>query len=195
MAAVRAAQIEVAVRRLGAALREHHRGTADHSHRCALLAGRIARRLGLPADEVFEVELVALLHDVGKLMVDRELLDHRGTLTRGQRLRLCEHAALGGTILATTAALEHLAEAVRATHEHYDGSGYPDGLAGEEIPLAARIVACADAYDAMSATRAYRRALPHDEAVRRLQRAAGTQLDPAAVDALLAALRIPTLHV
>lgn len=192
---MRTAQIDAAVRELGAALREHHRGTADHSHRCALLAGRIARRLGLPADEVFEVELVALLHDVGKVMVDRELLDHRGTLTPTQRFRLCEHAALGGTILATTAGLEHLAEAVRATHEHYDGSGYPDGLAGDDIPLAARIVACADAYDAMSATRAYRRALPREEAVRRLQLAAGTQLDPLVVDALLATLRIPTLHV
>jgi HD-GYP domain-containing protein (c-di-GMP phosphodiesterase class II) len=180
---------------LGRALREHHRGTAEHSHRCARLAGRVAQRLGLAADEAFDVELVALLHDVGKLMVDVELLDHRGALSAAQRARLCEHAACGGAILARTAGLEHLADAVRATHEHYDGAGYPDGLAGEEIPLAARIVAAADAYDAMSATRAYRAALPPAEALRRLAEAAGTQLDPAVVDVLLDTLRrrVPTL--
>ena len=183
------------MRILGRALREHHRGTAEHSHRCARLAGRVARRLGLPADEAFEVELVALLHDVGKLMVDVDLLDQPGALTPRQRARLCEHAAHGGEILARTAALEHLSDAVRATHEHYDGSGYPDGLAGDDIPLAARIVAAADAYDAMSATRAYRRALPPAEARRRVVDAAGTQLDPAVVDALLDVLRgrVPTL--
>jgi HD-GYP domain-containing protein (c-di-GMP phosphodiesterase class II) len=168
---------------LGRALREHHRGTAEHSHRCARLAGRVAQRLGLAADEAFDVELVALLHD------------HRGALSAAQRARLCEHAACGGAILARTAGLEHLADAVRATHEHYDGAGYPDGLAGEEIPLAARIVAAADAYDAMSATRAYRAALPPAEALRRLAEAAGTQLDPAVVDVLLDTLRrrVPTL--
>jgi HD-GYP domain-containing protein (c-di-GMP phosphodiesterase class II) len=184
-----------AVRVLGRALREHHRGTADHSHRCARLAGRVARRLGLPADEAFEVELVALLHDVGKLMVDVDLLDQPGALTPHQRARLCEHAADGGEILARTAALEHLSDAVRATHEHYDGSGYPDGLAGDEIPLAARIVAAADAYDAMSTTRAYRRALPPAEALRRVLEAAGTQLDPTVVGALADSLRgrVPTL--
>jgi HD-GYP domain-containing protein (c-di-GMP phosphodiesterase class II) len=185
---VRSARVDEAVQVLARALREHHRGTAEHSHRCAALAGCLARRLGLPADEVFEAELVALLHDVGKLMVDRELLDQRSLLTPAQRSRICRHAADGGAILAATAGLEHLAHAVRATHEHYDGTGYPDGLAGDEIPLAARIVACADAYDAMSATRAYRRALPVREAVRRLELAAGSQLDPALVDALLETL-------
>jgi HD-GYP domain-containing protein (c-di-GMP phosphodiesterase class II) len=184
-----------AVQALGRALREHHRGTAEHSHRCARIAGGIARRLGLPADEVFEVELVALLHDVGKLTVEPALLDQRTVLSPRQRERLCRHAADGGAILARTAALEHLADAVRATHEHYDGSGYPDGLAGEDIPLAARIVAAADAFDAMSATRAYRRALPPAETVRRLVEAAGTQLDPRVVEALIGGLplRVPTL--
>jgi len=180
---------------LGRALREHHRGTAEHSHRCARLAAAVARRLGLPADEVFEVELVALLHDVGKLAVEPELLDQPTVLSPGQRERLCRHAADGGEILARTAALEHLAEAVRATHERYDGSGYPDGLAGQDIPLAARIVAAADTFDAMSATRAYRRALPRAEAIRRLIAAAGTQLDQRVVDALVQTLpgRVPTL--
>jgi len=184
-----------AVEALGRALRDHHRGTAEHSHRCARIAGEVARQLGLAADEVFEVELVALLHDVGKLMVEPALLDQRTVLSPRQRERLCRHAADGGAILARTAALEHLADAVRATHEHYDGSGYPDGLAGEDIPLAARIVAAADTFDAMSATRAYRRALPRAEAVRRLVEAAGTQLDPHVVDALVEALpeRVPTL--
>jgi two-component system, cell cycle response regulator len=142
----------------------------------------------LTADEVFEVQLVALLHDVGKLMVDPALLDHRGVLTACQRARLCEHAAHGGAILAGTPALKHLAEAVRATHERFDGSGYPDGLSGDEIPPAARIVACADAFDAMSASRAYRRALPRPEAIRRLADASASQFDPAVVDALLETL-------
>jgi HD-GYP domain-containing protein (c-di-GMP phosphodiesterase class II) len=192
---VRGVRRDEAVQILGRALRRHHLGTAEHSHRTAGLAGRVARALGLPADEVFEIELVALLHDVGKLMVDTALLDQRTVLSPRQRERLCRHAADGGAILARTAALEHLADAVRATHEHYDGSGYPDGLAGEHIPLAARVVAAADAYDAMSATRAYRRALPRAEAIRRLRGASGTQLDPTVVDALVDALasRLPTL--
>jgi HD-GYP domain-containing protein (c-di-GMP phosphodiesterase class II) len=174
------------VRILGRALREHHRGTADHSHRCARLAGRVARRLGLPADEAFEVELVALLHDVGKLMVDVDLLDQPGALTPRQRARLCEHAADGGEILARTAALEHLSDAVRATHEHYDGSGYPDALAGDEIPLAARIIAVCDAYSAMTSERPYRLPVRRAQALAELRRCAGTQFDPEVVETFCA---------
>jgi HD-GYP domain-containing protein (c-di-GMP phosphodiesterase class II) len=175
-------------RRLGQALVEHHRATAEHSRRCALIARRVALRLGLDPIEVSDVALVALLHDVGKLQVECELLDYPGVLSSAQRARLCEHAADGGSILAATDGLEHLAPLVRATHEHFDGSGYPDGLRGGEIPLAARIVACADAYDAMSAARAYRPALPREEAMRRMHAGAGTQWDPAAVGALMAAV-------
>lgn len=177
-----------AVRRLGRALAQHHRGTAEHSSRCAVLARQVSARLGLDPDECREVEVVALLHDVGKLHVDAALLDYPGVLSAAQRARMCEHAADGGTIIAATDGIEHLAPAVRATHEHFDGSGYPDGLRDDEIPLAARIVACADAWDAMSARRAYRAALPRQEATRRLRAGAGSQWDPAAVEALVVAL-------
>jgi HD-GYP domain-containing protein (c-di-GMP phosphodiesterase class II) len=98
------------------------------------------------------------------------------------------HTIEGEQLLARTAGLEHLGSAVRATHEAWDGSGYPDGLAGEEIPLSARIVACADSYDAMVSDRAYRRALPPREAGWRIHEAAGIQFDPAVAQCLLAAV-------
>jgi HD-GYP domain-containing protein (c-di-GMP phosphodiesterase class II) len=177
--------LERAVRTLARELRTHHAPTADHSHRSAALARAVADRLEFDALDATEVELVAVLHDVGKLAIDPSLLDRPGPLDSRQRERLREHAVAGEEVLARTAGLEHLAGAVRATHEAWDGSGYPDRLRGDQIPLTSRIVAVCDAYDAMTSERAYRRPLSEGEARRRLKAAAGAQFDPEVVDAFL----------
>jgi HD-GYP domain-containing protein (c-di-GMP phosphodiesterase class II) len=174
-----------AVDALALELRLHHAPTADHSHRLASLARDVADRLRLGPLEATECELVAVLHDVGKLTIDPELLDWVGPLDDSQRERLRRHTIAGEELLAEVAGLEHLAGVVRATHEAWDGTGYPDRLSGEQIPLTARIVSAADSFDAMTSDRAYRSALPRREACRRMRRAAGAQLDPRVVDALL----------
>jgi HD-GYP domain-containing protein (c-di-GMP phosphodiesterase class II) len=134
-------------------------------------------RLGLDALLATEAELVAIVHDVGKLAVPGALLDRSGPLTDAERDVLRGHAVAGAEILTQRAALEHLAPAVRHVHEAWDGSGYPDGLAGDEIPLLARIVCVVDAYDAMTHDRAYRAALTPVDARLRLAIAAGRQFD------------------
>jgi putative nucleotidyltransferase with HDIG domain len=166
-----------AVHRLADELRRHHQPTAEHSHRLARAARRVADRLGLDALQATECELVAIVHDVGKLAVPGELLDETGRLTDAQRDILRGHAVAGAEILTQRAGLEQLAPVVRAVHEAWDGSGYPDGLHGERIPLLARIVSVVDAYDAMTHDRAYRRALAPVEARVRLAVAAGQQFD------------------
>jgi two-component system, cell cycle response regulator len=174
-----------AVDALARELRLHHAPTADHSHRLATLARHVAERLALDALEATEVELVAVLHDVGKLTIDPRLLDWEGPLDEDQRARIRRHTIAGEALLTQIAGLEHLANLVRATHEAWNGSGYPDGLHGDRIPLTARIVSAADSFDAMTSDRAYRTALPRREACRRLRRGAGVQFDPRVVDALL----------
>ena len=176
-----------AVGALARELRSHHAPTADHSHRLATIARNVAERLALDPLECTEVELVAVLHDVGKLTIDPHLLDWEGPLDEQQRARIRRHTIAGEELLTEIAGLEHLAFLVRATHEAWDGSGYPDGLSGARIPLTARIVAAADSFDAMTSDRAYRTALPRREACRRLRAGAGLQFDPRVVDALLRA--------
>ena len=170
---------------LAAELRSHHRATADHSHRLAKLARRVAEHMGLGPLCSTEVELVAVLHDVGKLAIDNEILDHDGPLDDIQRHVMRRHTIQGEDILVMTAGLEHLGPLVRATHEWWDGGGYPDGIGGEDIPIEARIVSCADAYDAMTSDRSYRPPFPPGEACRRIERDAGRQFDPIVAAALL----------
>jgi HD-GYP domain-containing protein (c-di-GMP phosphodiesterase class II) len=174
-----------AVQTLAFQLREHHAPTADHSHRLATHARALAERLRLDALDATEVEIVAVLHDVGKLAVDPHILDWPGPLDEHQRDRVRHHTIEGEEMLSAIAGLEHLAPAVRATHEAWDGSGYPDGLRGDQIPLSARIVTVVDAYDAMTSERAYRQPLPRREVLRRLRGGAGVQFDPQVVGALL----------
>jgi HD-GYP domain-containing protein (c-di-GMP phosphodiesterase class II) len=184
----RAPWVRRAVDALARELRLHHQPTADHSHRVARLARHVGERLHLRREEVVEVELVAVLHDVGKLAVEPEILDFPGPLGVRERAIMARHTIEGEELLARTSGLEDVAELVRATHERYDGTGYPDGLAGDSIPLPARIVACVDAFDAVTAPRAYRSALSHHEACTRLRSGSGTQFDPDVVGALLAAV-------
>jgi HD-GYP domain-containing protein (c-di-GMP phosphodiesterase class II) len=177
-----------AVEALAHELRLHHAPTADHSHRLATHARALGECMRLDPLDATEVELVAVLHDVGKLAVDPHILDWPGPLDEHQRERVRRHTIEGEEMLAAIAGLEHLAPAVRATHEAWDGSGYPDGLHGDQIPLSARIVSVVDAYDAMTSERAYRQPLPRGEVLRRLRGGASRQFDPRVVDALLSTI-------
>ena len=177
-----------AVQALALELRLHHAPTAEHSHRLAAHARVVADSLRLDPLDATEVELVAVLHDVGKLAVDRHNLDWPGPLDEGQRERMRRHTIEGEEMLAGIAGLQHLAPAVRATHEAWDGSGYPDGLVGDDIPLTARIVTVVDAFDAMTSERAYRKPLPRHEALRRLRAGAGMQFDPRVVETIVRVL-------
>jgi HD-GYP domain-containing protein (c-di-GMP phosphodiesterase class II) len=180
--------IERAVAELVEALRAHHTGTAEHSNRLAADCRRVGDELALPADENFELELVAILHDIGKLAVPATILDLARPLNSRERAVVRAHTIRGGEILAEIAGLAHLAPFVRASHERWDGTGYPDRLFGTQIPLAARIVFTVDAFDAMTNDRPYRGALGRDEARRRITTGAGTAFDPRVVRALLAAV-------
>jgi HD-GYP domain-containing protein (c-di-GMP phosphodiesterase class II) len=180
--------IERAVAELVEALRHHHWGTAEHSNRLAADCRSVAEELDLMADVVFEIELVAILHDIGKLAVPAAILDLARPLDNREREVVAAHTTRGAEILAEIAGLRHLAPLVRASHERWDGSGYPDKLVGRRIPLAARVVFTVDAYDAMTNDRPYRRALGPDEARRRISAGAGRAFDPLVVRALLAAV-------
>ena len=182
------AAIERATIELIATLRAHHGGTADHSNRLAGDCRRVGTELGLPADVLFELELVAILHDIGKLAVPARILDLARPLNPRERAVVRGHTIRGAEILAEIAGLEHLAPLVRASHERWDGSGYPDRLSGEAIPLASRIVFTVDAYDAMTNDRPYRRALARPEARRRISAGAGAAFEPRVTRALLTAL-------
>jgi HD-GYP domain-containing protein (c-di-GMP phosphodiesterase class II) len=180
--------IERAVGELVDALRNHHTGTADHSNRLASDCRRVGEELDLRADVVFELELVAILHDIGKLAVPATILDLARPLNSRERAVVREHTIRGAEILAEIAGLAHLAPCVRASHERWDGTGYPDRLFGEQIPLAARIVFTVDAFDAMTNDRPYRGSLGRQEARRRIAAGAGTAFDPRVVRSLLAAV-------
>jgi len=184
------ARYRQATARLTAALRDHHSPTHEHSLRVEFLAGGVARRLGLGDDLVAVVELVAIVHDVGKLAVPAELLSKPGALSAGEYELVKTHSVRGEELLVAATDLDVGTE-VRGCHERWDGSGYPDGLVAQEIPLASRIVGACDALDAMLSSRSYRSALTLDEAIPRLRAGAGSQFDPAVVDALLSALADP----
>jgi HD-GYP domain-containing protein (c-di-GMP phosphodiesterase class II) len=176
-----------AVGELVGALRNHHTGTAEHSNRLASQCRLVGEQLELAADVVFELELVAILHDIGKLAVPAHILDLERPLNSPERAVVRSHTIRGAEILAEIAGLAHLAPLVRSSHERWDGTGYPDRLAGPRIPLAARVVFTVDAYDAMTNDRPYRRALAREEARRRIAAASGSAFDPRVVRALLAA--------
>ncbi len=170
---------------LTAAVETKDGSTAIHGDEVARLAESIAGRLGLSAAEARDVRYAALLHDIGKIAVPSEILLKPGALTDAEWALMRAHAPIGADLVARIAAFAHLAGAVRHHHERIDGGGYPDGLAGEDIPLAARIIAACDTFDAMTTDRPYRAARSIEEATAELRRVAGDQLDPRVVDALI----------
>jgi diguanylate cyclase (GGDEF)-like protein len=161
--------------------------TGSHSSRVAELGAWIASHLGLDAEQVELTRLAGSLHDLGKLAIPEEILRKPGPLTPPERLVLERHPQIGFRMLESLG-VDPVADWVLHHHERWDGMGYPDGLAGEEIPLGARIVFVADAYDAMTSDRAYRGRLTPPEAVAELERCAGTQFDPDIVTVFARAL-------
>ncbi|GIU94096.1 MAG: hypothetical protein KatS3mg012_0553 [Gaiellaceae bacterium] len=160
-----------------------------HLEGVSSLARAVATSLGLRGEELDRLVRAARLHDLGKIAVPDEILHKPGPLDEREWAFVRQHTVVGERILRASPALYDVAAIVRSTHERWDGSGYPDGLAGEEIPLAARIVCVCDAYDAMTSTRAYREALPPEEALAELERCAGTQFDPTVVRVVVAHVR------
>jgi diguanylate cyclase (GGDEF)-like protein len=150
---------------------------ASHMSNGAGLAAATARRLGLPEEDVARIRLAAELHDVGKTAIPDTILDKPEPLTDDEWAFMRRHTLIGERILAAAPALAGVAALVRSSHERIDGGGYPDGLGGDQIPLSARIVAIADAFDAMLAERPYRKALSVPDALDELRRCSGTQFD------------------
>ena len=173
--------------------------TGVHSRNVVALATAIADELGLDESARREVEFAALLHDVGKLRIPKELINKPGPQTPEERALVETHTIEGEQMLAGIGGyLSQVGACIRACHERFDGRGYPDGLAGEAIPIAARIVFCCDAYDAMTTDRPYRRARPAAEALAEMRACSGSQFDPRVVAALEIVrrdeLRLPELR-
>jgi len=167
-------------------LRDHP--TRGHSDRLARYAESIGRRLGLPADRTEDLKIAALLHDIGKIGIADGILLKPGDLTAEEYDWMKMHTLMGAKILAMADFSPRVVEAVLFHHERWDGTGYPLGLRGEQIPIEARILTASDALESMTNTRRYRPALPVEHAVRELTRWRGTQFDPLVVDALLECL-------
>ena len=176
------------LRALLAAVNARDSYTAMHSREVVALARGVARRLGLDEAAVSEVEHIALLHDLGKIAIPDAILRKPGPLTSHEQTLMRQHPVVGAQILGSMPELAHLAPAVRAEHERWDGTGYPDGLAGEEIPIASRIALVCDAYHAMTSNRPYRRAMSAAAAREEIRREAGAQFCPHAAAALLEVL-------
>ncbi|MDP9483720.1 MAG: HD domain-containing protein, partial [Chloroflexota bacterium] len=161
------------------------RYTKRHSEDVARYALFLAGLIGLGPEECHSVELAGLLHDVGKIAIPDSILRKPGPLTTDEYAVVKQHVGLGDAIVRTLPNVESVRAGVRHHHERWDGTGYLDGLAGEDIPLIARIVAIADAFSAMTTTRPYRKALSVAVAIERLRAAGGTQLDPRLVAAFV----------
>ncbi|MEA2240544.1 MAG: hypothetical protein QOD24_100 [Solirubrobacteraceae bacterium] len=170
------------------ALAERDSKLGAHTDGVAELATVIAMQLGVPAEEAEAARQTALLHDVGKVAVPDEILHKPGPLDASEWAFMKRHTIIGERIISAAPALAGVARYVRSTHERWDGGGYPDGLAGEDIPVIARVVSVCDAYDAMVTTRAYRAAWSGPDAIAELRRCSGTQFDPSVVEAFVSAL-------
>jgi response regulator RpfG family c-di-GMP phosphodiesterase len=149
-----------------------------HARRVSFYASLLAERLSLPADALEEVRVAAFLHDLGKVGVPTDLLLRAGALDSTERALVEQHPAIGERLVKPLAIPNTIASAIRHHHEWWDGTGYPDGLKGEEIPRTSRIIAVVDAFDAMSSDRPYRRALARSTAIDEIRHFAGTQFDP-----------------
>src|SRR4051812_20866146 len=170
---------------LSTALLERDRYTGEHSECVVELARDVARAIGVSEIEVERIAAAALVHDVGKVAIPDRILHKPAPLDDDEWLLMRDHPVIGERILRTVPGMGAVARIVRHEHERFDGRGYPDGLAGEEIPIGSRVILACDAYHAMTSDRPYRRAMAHDDAVAELVRAARTQFDPRVVAALL----------
>jgi HD-GYP domain-containing protein (c-di-GMP phosphodiesterase class II) len=159
--------------------------TGVHSTRLAEWALRVARKMEIPEERVDQVEVAALLHDIGKIGVPDSILKKAGPLTPEERTLINRHPEYSWSILRLFPGLEEASLYALHHHESMDGSGYPAGLKGSDIPLVSRIICVIDAYDAMISNRCYRPGLPHSEAIARLVRSSETQFDPQVLQAFI----------
>lgn len=174
-----------AIKVIHGTLLEKNQREAEHSRRVADISKRIALAMGLPEAKVSEMETIGLMHDIGKIAISERILEKPSGLTDEERCEINRHPEVGFRILSTSNDTADIARYVLAHHERYDGLGYPSGVKGEEIPLQARILAVADAFDAMTSERAYRSAFSRAYAVDVLRKNAGTQFDPNVVKVFL----------
>ena len=159
--------------------------TRGHSIRVGFYTKKIAEKMDFDEDELDNIYYIALLHDVGKINISDAILNKPGKLDDEERSIIETHTTNGAQILKDFNSVPHIVEGARYHHERYDGKGYPEGLAGENIPLVARIICVADAFDAMNSDRCYRKAYPMEKIVKELKEGAGKQFDPEVVKVML----------
>ena len=169
--------------------------TRGHSERLAKLAGACAERMGLSRDEAAAVRLGAILHDVGKIGIPDRILRQSMALTEDEMAWMRRHPQIGADIIGPVEGLHHVAPLIRHHHEKFDGTGYPKGLKGEEIPLGSRIISVADAFEAMVADRIYRPSLGLAKALEEIKTGRGSHFDPRVVDAFLDLIETDTVHL
>ena len=177
------------------AVEARDKSTGRHSFRVSEYAVLIARELGFSEEEQTQIRRTGLLHDIGKIGVPDSVLNKPARLTDEEYEIMKTHTLIGGEILKDFTLIPHVDEGAKFHHERYDGTGYPSGLKGEEIPLNARIIGIADAFDAMTANRVYRKALDMDYVIAELKRCSGTQFDPGLVEIMLELIENGSLNV
>jgi len=173
------------------ALQEKTHETTEHCLRMTDLSLRLAAKLKLSPAMRDDIEVFAAIHDIGKIAIPEQVLEKCGPLTAEEWSIMQKHSEIGFRIASTSPELSHIAECILHHHERWDGTGYPQGLRGEDICLRARVVAVVDAYDAMTSDRPYRRALEREVALREIENGRAKQFDPRIVDAFLAMMKDP----
>jgi two-component system cell cycle response regulator len=164
----------------------------EHLRDVAYCAARVGQEVGVDGEELEVLRRAAELHDIGKIAIPEAIVEKDGPLDDDERRLIEQHTLIGERILAAAPAMAPVAQVVRSTHERWDGGGYPDGLAGEQIPFAARIIFICDAFDAMTSDRPYRSAISTEDALAEIRRHSGTQFDPGLVERFCAMIETPT---
>lgn len=166
-------------------LEERSHETEEHGQRMKLMALKLGRSMGLNENQLIQLDLLALLHDIGKIAIPHSILEKEGTLTEDEWKIMKTHSEIGYRIAGASQDLASIAEGILYHHEHWDGSGYPQGLRGEEIPLLARIISIIDAYDSMTHERPFAKSISKEEALAELRKESGKQFDPIIVEAFI----------
>lgn len=177
------------VRSLVSALEAKDKYTRDHSSRVTEYSLRISRSMGLDERELNDLEMAAILHDVGKIAIPEKILNKKTPLTEEEFATIRKHPVIGENILKPVVELQQIARIVRSHHERYDGSGYPDSLKGQAIPIGSRIMSVADAFDAITSSRPYRDTESHHHAIKEIIRCSGQQFDPEIVEHFIEVLK------
>jgi putative nucleotidyltransferase with HDIG domain len=162
--------------------------TEEHVERTRKMAARLGREMGLPDSDIGKLELLAVLHDIGKVAIPQDIIKKQGKLTPEERKIIEQHTVKGYRIAKSSPELSEIADSILSHHERWDGTGYPNGLKGEEIPLIARVISAVDSHDVMVNDRPYHKAMPEKDAIKELRRCAGTQFDPHVIEKFITLL-------